>query len=115
RTFDFSLPAIVRDHAGQDVDAGREPPLDQRTTSSFRIGDRRPGCIDEYRAVHSRSPGSAAPESLAGDLGALHHRLHLRPDDAGVDLVRAGKAGETAVGAGDDVLAPDEIGITDET
>ena len=51
------------------------------------------------------------PQLPARDLRALHHRVELRPHDAGVDLVRAGEGRKAAVGAGDDVLAPDHLGV----
>ena len=53
---DLSLPPVVRNHARQDVDAGREPPLDQRAAGRLRLDSRGPSRIDEHRAFHDPSP-----------------------------------------------------------
>src|SRR3981081_304326 len=60
-------------------------------------------------------PPSPTPQLLAGDLRALDPRLELRPHDARVHLLRAGEGGEAAIGAGDDVLAPDHLGVAPDT
>src|SRR5580698_8974637 len=51
-----------------------------------------------------------APQFLRGDPRAVAERLEFRPDDGGMDFLRAGKGGEAAVGAGDDVVAADHVG-----
>src|SRR5262249_38610864 len=43
-----------------------------------------------------------------GDARALDQRAELRPDDAFVNFLAAGEGAESAIGAGDDVLAPDD-------
>src|SRR5262249_22691393 len=54
-----ALPPIMRDHAGQNIHAGTQPPLDQRAAGLFRLDNRGVGRIDEDRALH-------IPTRLAG-------------------------------------------------
>jgi hypothetical protein len=64
---DLALPAVERDHAGQDVDAGGEPPFEQRPPRAFRLDNGWIGRIDENRAFHARLPprrGTAALRRL---------------------------------------------------
>src|SRR5580692_12565400 len=60
---------------------------------------------------HRGIPRMAAstPQLLRRQFGAVGERLELDPDDAGVDLAGRGEAGEAAIGAGGDVLAPDRL------
>src|SRR5882672_951930 len=54
---------------------------------------------------------SLFPELLAGDGGALGHGLELGVDHVGVDGRLPDPGAEAAIGTGDHVLAPDELGI----
>ena len=56
---DRALPPIVRDHAGQDVDAGAQPALDQGLPGPLRLDNGWKGRIDENRAFHVHSPAAA--------------------------------------------------------
>src|SRR5690348_10191334 len=57
----------------------------------------------------------ALPQLPGRQLRALGHRLELGPGDLGLDDVgRPRERGEAAVGAGDDALAPDDLGVADE-
>src|SRR5918998_1299671 len=49
------------------------------------------------------------PQLGAGEPGAVGQRLQLDPDDARVNLAGRGEACETAIGAGNYVLAPDRL------
>jgi len=51
---DFALPPVMRDHSRQDIDAGREPPLDDGAPRPLRLDNRGPSRIDEHRAFHRR-------------------------------------------------------------
>jgi diguanylate cyclase (GGDEF)-like protein/PAS domain S-box-containing protein len=57
---------------------------------------------------------NSAPELGAGDSGPVDHGAELGEDDIGVDHGGPGEGAETAVGAGDDVFAADELGIADQ-
>ena len=50
------------------------------------------------------------PKLLGRQPGAVGEGLELDPDDAGVDFAGRSETGEAAIGAGDDVLAPDCAG-----
>src|SRR5262249_47146629 len=66
--------------------------------------------VNRLRGLHSRLTQSwfIAPKLLRGEVGALAHRLELLPDDGRVHLGGVHRLrGEAAIGAGDDVLAPD--------
>src|SRR5215470_15586173 len=55
------------------------------------------------------------PELPGRQPRALGHRLELGPGDLGLDLVdRPRERREAAVGARDDALAPDDLGVADE-
>src|SRR5262249_50609599 len=75
-----------------------------------RPANRR-GLLGAARSAlaHARRDGAPArallPQALRGDARALGHRAELRPDDALVDLLRAGEGAEAAVRARDHVLA----------
>src|SRR5215471_7472073 len=49
---DRTLPPIVRDHAGEDVDARAQALLDQCAAGPLRLDNRGIGRIDEDRALH---------------------------------------------------------------
>ena len=52
-----------------------------------------------------------SPQLLAGEARAFGHRFELGPDHRGVDFGLVGRLRrEAAIGAGDDVLAPDQLG-----
>src|SRR6185503_17641153 len=53
---------------------------------------------------------SAAPQLLRRAAGAFRHRFKLRPADRGMADARA----DAAIGAGEHVLAPDELRIAHE-
>src|SRR3981189_2742996 len=50
-----------------------------------------------------------APQFLAREAGAIGERLQLDPDDARMHFASRSEAGETAIGAGDDIVAPDRL------
>src|SRR5262245_43595043 len=65
------------------------------------------------RGIHAPKTASCSrPQLLARDPRAVDERLELRPDDARVHFLRAGKRGEAAIGACDHVLAPHDLGVT---
>ncbi len=46
-----------------------------------------------------------------GQPGAFGHRRQFRPHDVGIDRGLADPGAETAIAAGDDVVAADEVGV----
>src|SRR6516162_7170637 len=66
----------------------------------------------QSRRTHrgSSSRLGTAPETLGGDLGAFGHRAQLFERDVGIELAVAGEGAKTAIGAGNDALAPDDVG-----
>src|SRR5690242_9075542 len=60
----------------------------------------------------SRSFTLVSPETLAGDAGAFRHRGKLGEHDLRIDRGLPDPGAIPAVGAGDDVLAPDALGVT---
>src|ERR1700676_282079 len=57
-----------------------------------------------------RSSARRAPQPFGGDLRALAHRVQFLERDVGVELAVAGEGAEAAIRAGDDPLAPDDVG-----
>jgi NAD+ kinase len=55
---DFALPPIVRNHAGQDIDACAQAALDQRPADPLRLDSGRMSRIDEDRALHVQPPAN---------------------------------------------------------
>src|SRR5262249_35036112 len=53
---DCPLPAIDRDHARQDVDAGGEAGAPQDVAGLLRLDNRRKGCVHEHPAFHPANP-----------------------------------------------------------
>src|SRR5438067_5053441 len=50
-----------------------------------------------------------APQFPAREAGAVGQRLQFDPDDTGMHLTGRCEAGEAAIGAGDDIVAPDRL------
>src|SRR5258707_585601 len=57
-----------------------------------------------------RTCAALAPQFLARQPGAVGERLQFDPDDAGMNLAGRSEAREAAIGAGDDIVAPDRPG-----
>src|SRR5262245_51378380 len=58
-----------------------------------------------------RGPSGASPEPPCGKPGALGQRGKFQPDHARMNVVEPdARRGKSTVGAGDDVLAPDDPG-----
>src|SRR5712691_10979987 len=60
------------------------------------------------------SPAGTGPELPGRQRGALRQGLEFGPHDGGMDAGRKGTLGEAAVGAGNDVLPPDQPGVCRE-
>src|ERR1700730_11963063 len=63
---DLTLPAIMGNHARQNVDAGTQPALDQGSAGLLRLDNRGLGRIDENCALHMQPPPAAAPAAASG-------------------------------------------------
>src|SRR5437762_9955478 len=60
-------------------------------------------------------PSGLSPELSGGEPRALRHRRELQPRDARMRVIESHRrGGEAAVGAGDDVFAPDDPGEADD-
>src|SRR6266404_5417811 len=70
----------------------------------------RPMRVERPQTILTVGTSAAlAPQLPAGEAGAVGERLQFDPDDAGVHLAGRGEAGEAAIHAGDDILAPDRL------
>src|SRR5262245_32712099 len=73
-----------------------------------------PAMRHRYREARNatlrRSRGRASPQFPRGDAGALGERFQLRPHDGFVHAPDVRRLGETAIGAGHDVVAADQPG-----
>ena len=86
----------ARPAARPTIDCHRDTLVTRTCPGQLRLGERI-GC----------SP--SRPQALGGELCARDQRSELRPYDARMDFLRARERGKAAIGAGDHVLAADEL------
>src|SRR5207248_415417 len=110
---DFALPPVVRDHPGQDIDAGRKAPLQHGLPDPLRLDKGWIGRIDENRAlgVHEHPPSgrlreAARPRPMTN---SRHPRIAFvaspiaEAEDARARLAK--RYGDTAPGEADVIVA----------
>src|SRR5260370_41863783 len=62
----------------------------------------------------SYSAASTAPELFCRQPSTLGHRRQFGPNNVGINRSLADPSAKAAVAAGDDVVAADEVGVTDD-
>ena len=93
-------------HSGEDVILTATGPGSERVRGSMDNTEVFRVMVEALGLGPRRSPQLARRQA-----GPLAERGKLHPHDLGVDLDAAGKGAEAAVGAGDDVLAADHLGV----